>query len=628
MKTLSRRLLAMSAMCLACPLAVHAQSSLKDLTLEELADLEVTSVSRRAERLADAPAAIYVITDEDIRRSGATSLAEVLRLAPNLHVARTDAVQYSISARGFNNAIANKLLVLVDGRTIYTPLFSGVFWDQQDVLLEDVERIEVISGPGATLWGANAVNGVINIITRPSQETLGPLMTFGGGNLEQLATFRYGGALGRRGAARVYGKVVRLENTLTASNSDVRDGREWWQAGFRTDFGDKDEGLTLQGDAYHGTSEDRGVVAGFPLDRVRLSGMNMLANYRKRLSGRSGLILTAYFDRYERDERVLFQPRAHIVDVELQHHVQWRRHRLLSGTGYRHGRDQVRDGILVGFRPTERALDWQNVFVQDEIDLGRGLQLSGGVKLERNDYTGWESLPSVRLAAKPAADHLLWGAVSRAIRAPARLDRDVISPFGTVLGGPAFQSEVADVFEVGYRGQTLPTLTSSATVFLQEWDRLRSGTAPPVVIENRIEGHVYGLETWATWQPARVFRLTGGLTTFRKRLRLETGSTDPVGIANPQLANDPSYQIVLRPSLTFRRGHEADVAVRRVAELPNPPVPAYTAMDLRYAWLARVDLELSVKVQSLFNGRHAEFGAASGRSAFERGLFVQARWSR
>jgi iron complex outermembrane recepter protein len=615
-------------------LCAEAQSAnvptLKDLTLDELTNLEVTSVSRHAERLSDAPAALFVITAEDIRRSGATRLGEVLRLAPNLQVAQFDASQYAISARGFNNAIANKLLVLIDGRTIYTPLFSGVFWDQQDVLLEDVQRIEIISGPGATLWGANAVNGVINIITHSARDTHGVLTSFGGGNREQNAAVRFGRPLGDNGHFRVYGKATHLEHTETATAIAMLDRRRWLQGGFRADWGEEGAGLTLQGDAYQGRSQDRGSVAGFQLGRVELSGANLLARVTGSRGERSTFQLQAYVDHYKRDERVLFQPEADVADVEFQHGLQLGRHRLLSGAGYRYGRDQVRDGILVGFRPTRRELTWGNVFTHDQVQLTDSFELSTGIKLERNQYTGWEALPNARLAWKPQGDQLVWGAVSRAVRAPARLDREVVRPIalGTVMGGPNFQSEVANVIEGGYRGQPLSVLTTSVTVFLHAWDRLRSGTALPVIIENRIEGPVYGLEAWGTWQATRAWRVSGGLTTFRKRLRLEQGSTDPVGTSNPQLANDPGHQWLLRSSFNFWTSHELDSMVRRVAVLPNPRVPAYTAVDMRYAWRVRPGLELSLLGQNLFDRSHPEFNAAPGRSEIERGVFLRAHWSR
>jgi iron complex outermembrane receptor protein len=601
---------------------------LKELSLDELANLEVTSVSRRAERLAEAPASIFVITAEDIRRSGATSLAEVLRLAPNLHVARMDAAQYGVSARGFNNAVANKLLVLVDGRTIYTPLFSGVFWDQEDTFIDDIERIEVISGPGATLWGANAVNGVININTYSARDTQGTLVSLGGGNREQHAAVRVGGAFGEGGYARVYGKMSHLENMETAAGASLRDSRRWLQAGFRADWGEDGHGITVNGNAYDGRSEDRGSVAGFALGRVELSGVNLLARATRQLNDRSNMQFQMYFDHYQRREQVLFQPRANLLDLEVQHSLQLGRHRLLSGTGYRYGQDDVEDGILIGFRPTTRALDWGNVFAHGEVALTDQLDLSTGLKLERNDYTGWEYLPSARLAWKPRSEQLIWGAVSRAVRAPARLDRDVVTPNGIIAGGPDFQSELANVVEMGYRGQLSTNVTSSVTGFLHRWDQLRSGTALPVIIENRIEGPVYGVEAWTTWQPSDRWRLSGGASAFRKRLRLEAGSSDPVGTSNPQLANDPAYQWMARSSVNLTGTHELDVTVRRVASLPNPAVPAYTAANVRFGWRLRPDLAVSIKGEDLFDSDHSEFGTSVGRSELSRGVFARVTWSR
>ena len=621
----------LAALILAVPAGSFAQerggADLTELSLQELADLEVTSVSRRAERLAEAPASIFVITAEDIRRSGATTLAESLRLAPNLQVARIDAGQYAITARGFNGLAANKLLVLVDGRTIYTPLFSGVFWDQQDVAIEDIDRIEVISGPGATLWGANAVNGVINVITRSTRDTHGAFVALGGGNRQQVATLRYGAGLGDRGHFRVYGKALRLENSRRADGNPVRDGRDWLQAGFRADWGEGNDGFTLQGDAYRVQSEDRGVAAGIAIGRAELSGMNLLARWTRRLGEGSDLRVQAYADHAVRNERILFQPEADLFDVEVQHGVTAGSHRLMWGAGYRYGRDDVEDGFLVGFRPTRRELSWMHVYAQDDVSLHEKLDLKAGMKLERNDYTGWEYLPSARLAWKPSGDHLVWAAASRAVRAPARFDRDVIRPLGGVFGGPNFQSEVATVLQLGYRARPLGALSWSITAFRHAWDNLRSATAVPVTFENRIEGPVYGVETWASWQVLGAWRLSGGLTALRKDLRLEAGSTDPLGTRNPQLANDPENQWMLKSALGFWARHELDATVRHVGTLPNPSVPAYTAVDVRYAWRVRSDLELSILGQNLFDESHPEFNAMPGRSEFERGVFVQARWT-
>lgn len=598
-------------------------TELKKMSLDDLAALEVTSVSRRAEPLSEAPAAVFVITAEDIRRSGVTSLAEALRLAPNLQVARIDSGQYAITARGFNGLAANKLLVQVDGRTIYTPLFSGVFWDQQDVLIEDIERIEIVSGPGATLWGANAVNGVINIITRSARDTHGALVSVGGGNRQQGAAFRYGGTLGN-GHFRAYGKFTNFEHDWRADGNPVVDARGWLQAGFRSDWGDANSGLTIQGDAYGVRSEDRGILIG----RAKLSGVNVLGRWTRRLGEGSNLQIQAYADHAERDERVLFQPKSDLFDVELQHTIAKGRHRVVWGTGYRYGSDEVRDGFLVGFRPTARALDWINVFGQDGIRLTEQLELTAGLRLDRNDYTGWEYQPDARLAWKPSSEQLIWGAISRAVRAPARFDRDVIRPLGGVFGGPNFVSEIANVMQIGYRARTASVVSWSITAFRHDWDRLRSATAPPVFFENKIEGPVYGAETWASWQILSAWRMSGGFTVLRKDLRLKADSTDVLGTRNPQLANDPDQQWMVRSSLNPSTNHEFEAMVRHVSDLPTPVVPAYTAVDLRYAWQVRPQLELSLLGQNLFDRRHPEFNALPGRSEFERGIFLRARWSR
>ena len=389
----------LSASTLPATLRAEGPRALADLTLEELANIEVTSVSRRAERLSDAPASIYVITREDIRRAGVTTLPEALRLAPTLQVARVNATKYAISARGFNNAIGNKLLVLIDGRTVYTPLFSGVFWEQQDVMLEDVERIEVISGPGATLWGANAVNGVINVITRRSGDTQGALVSIGGGNLEQGASVRYGGKLGETGHFRLYGKKLGLQNTTRANGSSVPDGWESGQVGFRADWGQAENGFTLQGDAYSGKSE-LGIVPGFVIPPLDVSGANLLARWTRQLSGGSDIRLQAYYDHTKRDDPLFFRPESDIFDIDFQHGIPLDRHKLLWGGGYRHARDNVGPGLVFSaFVPASRRLNWTNLFVQDEIKLSETLQFTAGIKLERNDYTGWEYLPSMRLAS-------------------------------------------------------------------------------------------------------------------------------------------------------------------------------------------------------------------------------------
>jgi len=324
----ARRTVLLPALIACIPL--HAAelklTDLADLTLEQLANIEVTSVSRHSERLADAPASIYVITNDDIRRSGARSLAEALRLAPNLQVARTSASTYAISSRGFNNSLGNKLLVLIDGRTVYTPLFSGVFWDQQDVLLEDIDRIEVISGPGATLWGANAVNGVINIISRSARDSQGALFTAGGGNLDAGTAARYGGPLGESGHFRIYGKLREFQNTRKASGTDLPDGWRQGQAGFRADWVLPRRSFTIQGDTYSGRGDERSTGG-----RVEVAGTNLLGRWNEKFDGGSDLQVQAYFDRSNRDDKAGFQGDVDTWDVELQHSIPFSRQKVIWG---------------------------------------------------------------------------------------------------------------------------------------------------------------------------------------------------------------------------------------------------------------------------------------------------------
>ena len=596
--------------------------ALADLSIEDLGAIRVTSVSRQPEPLSDAPASIYVITRDDIRRAGITSLPEALRLAPNLQVARMDSVQYAITARGFNNAVGNKLLVMIDGRTVYTPLFSGVFWDQQDVLLSDVDRIEVISGPGATLWGANAVNGVINVITRSTTETQGARATLQTGSSGRLASGRYGGELGDNGHFRFYGKVTQLDNTHTANDAGALDEWQRGQAGFRADWDFGRDIVTVQSDIYSGESQDRGTILGFSFGRIEVSGSNVLGRWTRKISDRSELQIQSYLDHAERDDFLFFRPSADILDVEAQHTISFDKNRVVWGGGYRRSSDDIATGFVTAFIPRSRHLDWQSLFAQDEIAISEHADLTVGVKLEENDFTGIESLPSARLAWKPATNLLVWGSLSRAVRAPSRFDRDVFFP-GTppffVIGGPNFVSEVADVVEGGVRAEPTDKVSFSVTVFQHNWDKLRSGTSLPVQLENRIDGTVRGVEAWTTWRAASKWQLSGGLSTLEENLALEPGSTDPVGVRNETLANDADYQWILRAMGDLPHGMTLDVRARHVADLPNPAVPAYTSIDSSLAWRPSSRVTFVATLQNLLDESHPEYGPAPSRSEMERG---------
>ena len=599
-------------------------ADLADLSIEELGNIQVTSVSKHAERLSDAPASIYVITGEEIRRSGATRLPEALRLAPNLEVAQANANTYAISARGFNGTTANKLLVLVDGRAVYTPLFSGVFWDAQDVPLEDVERIEVISGPGATLWGANAVNGVINVITRRSSDTQGGLAYARAGNLERGYGARYGGTLGDTGSYRLYGRSFDVFNTSSASGASASDGWTRGQVGFRTDWGTAGNGFTLQGDAYQG-KVDQAVG-----DDSTISGGNLLGRWNRDLAQWGGLQVQTYFDNTQRDIPGTFAEHLNIFDFEFQHSLRpigW--HAITWGGGYRYGVDHVTNSAILAFLPPDRNLRWSDVFAQDEIALRHDLRLTLGAKFENNYYTGTDFMPSVRLAWKPEPQRLVWGAVSRAVRAPSRIDRDFFvnaPPILNLQGGPGFTSEIVDVFEIGYRAQPSPRASYSLSVFHNIYDKLRSlepASGGAVMIGNKMEGTADGLEAWGTYQAAQNWRLSAGGFLLKQRLNFKPDSGD-TNIA--AAGNDPAHQLMLRSSLDLRDRSQLDVIVRYVGALPNPNVPSYTVMDVRYGMPLRRDLELSFAARNLLDAPHAEFGAG-GASMVSKGGYVELKWT-
>jgi iron complex outermembrane recepter protein len=597
-------------------------ASLADLSLEQLGNIEVTSVSGRAEALMDAAASIYVITGEDIRRSAATSLPEALRLAPNLQVASLNAAQYSISARGFNNAIGNKLLVLIDGRTVYSPLFSGVFWDSNDVVLEDIERIEVVSGPGGTLWGANAVNGVINIITRAASATQGAaasVVRSGSGGYEMA---RWGGRLGEAGHYRVYALAMDHADTRRADGFVRPDSASKNQAGFRSDFESRAGQFTLQGDAYTGGE--------YPANNLapQQSGENLLARWSGGFANGSPFKLQAYMDHTKRDDVTLFRDEATTFDVQFSHEPTMPAgHQLLWGAGYRRTRDETNASTTAEFLPGERTLSWANVFAQHDLQIGEKATFTAGAKAEHNVYTGWEFLPNARLEYKHSPQHTTWAAVSRAVRAPARLDRDFFVPAKppfVINGGPNFVSEVATVVEAGHRGAVGRSLTYSITAFRQHYEHLRSGSLPPVTLVNQIAGNVDGLEAWGTWQVAPVWRLSAGLLELHEDLHSTRGTPDPSGVAG--LGNDPRRQWNLRSSLDIGTRGEFDVLVRHVGALPSPAVQAYTAVDARLALRVTPGLELSVLGQNLFDPRHAEFNAVGTASQIERKVFVKATW--
>jgi iron complex outermembrane receptor protein len=602
---------------------------LMTMSIRELSQLEVTSVSKREQNLSAAPASIYVITRDEIHSSGATTIPEALRLAPNLHVARGDAGQYAISARGFNSALGNKLLVLIDGRTIYSPFFSGVFWVSQDILIEDIERIEVISGPGATLWGSNAVNGVINVITRPTRDTQGVLATANAGNNERGAGVRYGGTLGEKTSYRVYAKSMQMDTSEDLNGISIEDDFRRSQAGFHLDHTVAGEQFTLQGDTYSGRANQQ------EPGQTELSGGNMLGRYIQTLADGAQLRLQTYYDRSVRDSPGVYRNEMEIYDLELQHSLaKISRNSLIWGGGYREAQDETTNyQQVVLFLPENKRLRWWNFFVQDTLEITPEFDLIGGMKWEHNVYTGTEFLPNLRASWQLSPSDLLWAEVSRAVRAPSRLDRDFYLqppgiPFFIINGGPDFESEVSDVGELGYRGRANDVFSYSLTAFYYDHEKQRSGEPDPSglgsTVSNTIQGYTKGVEGWAHFQATQRLRLSGGFVISHMHLRNQSGSQDPTGPS--ALGNDPKRTATLRSTFAFNERHQASLSARYVSELPQPKHPAYTAVDAHYSWQATPKLEISVTLQNLFDPGHTEFGELGEAAEYQRSGLLRIIW--
>ena len=626
-------LLAVGLILSASPARAQQRDSLealKQLTLDQLLNIEVMSVSRRPERLGQTASAIQVITQEDIRQSGASSLPEALRLATNLQVAQVDSRQWAISARGFNSTTANKLLVLIDGRTVYTPLFSGVFWDAQDVVLSDIERIEVISGPGATLWGANAVNGVINVITKDAKDSRGLMLVGGGGTkLRGLGSARYGGTLGSRAAYRIYGKGLARDPTLLPNGQEGPDDWHMGQGGFRLDWDASDrKRLSVQADLYDGR------IGQASAGDIAISGGNLRAKWSYAVSTNSDVAAQMYYDRTHRDIPGTFGEDLDIYDVDLQHRVVLgRRHDVVWGAGYRLMNDRVTNSPGLAFLPPHVARQWVTAFVQDEIALApERLHVTLGTKIEHNDYTGFEIQPSGRVNWTLSPSGTLWTAISRAVRTPSRIDRELFVPAQPpyfLAGGPNFQSEAEMAYEVGYRHQRGPWLLSLAT-FYSRYHGLRSieqDSAPaptPLVIGNGQDGESYGAELHVRYRVSDRWRWRAGYTELRVHVWPNPGSTDTSRGASESHA--PDRQLLLQSSLDLPARLRLDGGFRYISEIANQQLPGYAELNARLTWQPTGTLDLSIVGQNLLHKQHAEFGTPAARRGIARGVYGMAQW--
>jgi len=630
--------------------------ALKAMSLEQLLEVEATSVSRQPQKLSEAAAALFVITRDDIRRSGASSIPELLRMVPGVDVARIDGNKWAISVRGFNGRFANKLLVLMDGRSVYTPLDSGVFWDAQDTVLEDIERIEVIRGPGATLWGANAVNGVINIITRSASDSRGGLLVLGAGNEERISgSARYGATLGETGSLRLYAKgFERRDNTLF-DGSAATDGWNSARTGFRADFEPTErDTFTVQGDYYSIRADQTLLVPGrrpvprlVARDSTDAEGGNLLARWSRQLSDTAALDVQVYLDRTERATDSLTEERD-TSDLDVQHRFSaGERHALIWGFGYRHTRDRViaPAGSPLSITGERRESPLISAFVQDDIALiPERLHLIVGTKYERNDYTGEEWQPGVRALWTPDRHTTWWASVSRAVRTPSRIESDFAVDVGTVraFGNPALLAERLIAYEAGLRLQPTPALALDLAAFYNDYEDLVTTELvgrpfpPPLTLtlDNRMSGHGKGIELAAVWDIDPRWRLKAAYTWLDVALKPDPGSTDTTSAAFWDRA--PPHQLHLRSLLDLGHAVELDTTLRYVDALPNSDIDAYLELDLRLGWRPLAELELELIGANLLDAEHPEFVELSGNAVggpgvlstqVERSVLARLKWA-
>jgi iron complex outermembrane recepter protein len=597
--------------------------TLKGLTLDELLTIDVSLAARRPETIRTASAAISVIRGDEIRRSGATTVADAIALADGLFVGRFNNGTWAIGARGFTGASPNKLLVMIDGRTVYSELFTGVFWNTLDYVLEDIDRIEIIRGPGAVLWGANAVNGVINIVTRHTRDTQGTFVQLETGNEDRaLGEVRYGGTAGTLATWRVYGKYAHRDAQQFSTDISAEDTRRRGQVGFRLDGGTVD-GTTwlVKGDAFHSGEA--------LIDRPasEFSDFSLQAQWSRPL-GSSRIDIQSF---YRREYRRVVDQLTHYLDtadVDVQHTFRASRHQIVWGAGARFNRDTTHPSRILSFAPASRSYPLVSAFVQDEIGIVPNRAFfTLGAKVEHNAFSGADVQPSVR-GRIAVGRGTLWGATSRAVRRPTRFDQDIriTTPTGLLLitGNEGFESESLLAHEGGYRVQPTGFLALDLSVFRHRFSRLRSQDSPasgiiPVVVGNTLNGRSRGIELGVDVQPFTQWRTHLSYTRLSTRVTPAAGSRDATsGVSE---ANDPSHIFGLRTAVDLPGNVEADAFLRGIGPLPNPEVPGYVELNLRVGWKVRRGVELALVGQDLIHDQHPEFGTAvPRREEFQRSV--------
>jgi iron complex outermembrane receptor protein len=608
--------------------------NLRGMSIDQLATLDVSSVTKTKEALNDAPAAIYVITHDQIMRSGAQTLPDILRLAPNLQVYQVNASDFVVTARGFdgnlsNQAFSNKLLVLIDGRSVYTPLYSGVYWDMQDVLPADIDRIEVISGPGATLWGANAVNGVINIITRKAKDTQGGLIDISAGNLEQSVGLRYGGTLSDDLAYRFYVRDYFGDDTETATGANAHDHWSRPQGGFRFDWTPSgSDSVTLQGDDFAGSE----VQAGAPNEDI--AGRNLTAHWTHDFADGSSLQFLTYYDRESRateDNEGNFW--VDTYDFEVQHNFAPNGWNAINwGGGVRVSDYNIHGTASLLFAPAARALDLSDIFAQDSITIDPSLTAILGIKIEDDPYSGVTPLPSGRLSWKVGDQALVWGAISRAVRSPTPFDEDVLEKAGTatlLTGNSYFLDETLTAYEIGTRIEPIERLSFSVSAYYNSYDDLRSIELTPITFfpitwGNKLEGYTYGFESWGNYQLYPWWQLSASFNELREHYQFAAGATAP-SLGYSQIGDDPQETATFRSAMNLTSDINFDWDLRYVSKLPNPVVPAYVEMGASVGWNVTETLRLSLSGFNLLHARHQELPALEA-DAVPRSFSVGLQW--
>lgn len=648
------------------PAQIPPSRDLTAYSLEDLMNVQVTSVSKREQKLSKAGAAIYVINQEDIRRSGATNIPDLLRMVPGVHVAQINAHTWAISVRGFTDKYGDKVLVMIDGRSVYTPLTSGVNWDQQDVPLEDIDRIEVIRGPGGTVWGANAVNGVINIITKSSKTTPGGFVSAGAGTQEAAqGLLQYGGAIGRKGAYRVFGDYANLGNAPAPNGESVTDGWHKSHLGFRSDWAlSPKDTMTVQGDLFQ-AREAQTISTLFtnnlPFqatvdDQITVGAGNILGRWDHALSNGSGTSLQVYYDGYSRRERGLGEHR-NSVDVDFQHHLTLgSRNNVEWGGGYRVTSDNLTPGYAIFYQPARRTDNLFSTFLEDEIKLTPSVGLTLGTKVEHNSYTGFEFEPSAQLLWNLTTRQTLWASASRAIRQPARADFHIrvdVAAFALDNGGFGIAELSGNVnrkaerlydFEVGYRAQLTRRFSLDLTTFSSYYHGLQTNEpgdpfftadpAPlhllvPIIFDDNAHAHNYGAEVFANWSLTRRWRISPGYSFLQMHVAGDppTQDPDPGAIAR----ESPKHQFQIRSFLNLTRRLEWEAAVFQVGGLKDGgggPTSSYTRLDSRLGWRVGESLELSVGGQNLLSPAHAEYHDTFSilHSLVPRSVFGKVTW--